>query len=214
MKKVAVISGSAGFLGQSIASKLASEGFELALLYHHTEPQGNHKKYQCDFSHPEEIRNTIQKVEADFGQIDLALHAAEPKISRIRLADMTPEEFETLTRPSILGAFTYLRECAAVMKKQKSGTLIGITSEAINEDEVTQKMGSYVPAKFALHGILREFREELKPWNIAVHEIRPGFMAGGLNNDLPKAAFEIAEKNWGPLETPRSIAEKIASLLS
>lgn len=212
MKKVAVISGSAGYIGQAIASKLEADGFELALLYHHTKPANAGKAYQCDFSSPIEITETIEKIEKEHGRIDVAIHAAEPKISRVRLADMAPEQFESLTRASILGAFTFLKECARVMKEQKSGILIGITSEAIDGDTAIQKMGSYVPGKYALHGILRELRGELKPWNIQVHEVRPGFLPGGLNDDLPQAAFEIAEKKWGPLETPEDIAEKISAL--
>lgn len=213
MNKVAVISGASGFLGAAVAKQLSADGFDLALLYHTmplTEP--GHKNYQCDFSDADAISKTVEQIHKDFGKIDLVVHAAEPKVLRKGLLELTPAEFESKLTPSVLGAFTFLTSIGRIMKAQKSGTIIGVTSEAIEDSEPTKKMGAYIPSKFALHGILRELRGELALFGVSVHEVVPGFMAGGLNSDLPKAAYQIAERIQGPLQTPEDIARIISDI--
>jgi NAD(P)-dependent dehydrogenase (short-subunit alcohol dehydrogenase family) len=75
-------------------------------------------------------------------------------------------------------------------------------------------LGAYIPAKYAVQGMLVMLREELSPQGVRVYSVAPGFMHGGMNSDVPMAFAEmIREKSdTKKLTTAVDVAERVAYL--
>lgn len=215
----AVISGGLGFLGSAMVRALAERQFLCAVLYHSATPKSaedfartlpgkGHTAWRVDFSEPEIVSASMKTIAEAVGPYDVLVHTAEPRLVRKQLLDTTLHEFKHRLDAGVLGAFEFLRSGARNMPN--GGDIVAVTTEGVLSGAMPKKMGAYMPAKFALHGVLEVFRTELASKGIRVHEIAPGFLPGGLNSDLP-SAFLSAQSKTG--DTPEAIANRIISLL-
>lgn len=219
--RVAIISGGAGYIGGAIAEKLSKDGFKIALLYHRTIANfvslshDGHRMYQCDLGREEAVVETIKKIVADFnGIIDVCVHAAESKIYRSSIRDLSGTEFRKHFDVGVFGGFNLFNTVAHHMKR--GGVMIGITTVYTKPRTYASKIGAYIPAKCALNGLLRVLSKELAPGNIRVHAVAPGFLPAGMNSDLPSAVAKfIYEKNSGKKHTTiKDVVEKVSYLCS
>lgn len=200
-KKIAVIAGAGGAVGSATSLHLKDAGFEVVEL----------SRAQCDFTDAAALQEVVRHIHARYGHIDVGVYAAWPKIQRKKLADTDPKTFAAELTLSVGAAFNFFHALSPIMQTQKSGVLIGITSSVVETSSYPGAMGGYVPAKFALHGILQTLKSELEPFSVQVHEVAPGLMRAGLNKDLPERLFTFIEEK-GPLQTPDDIASEITTL--
>lgn len=56
-------------------------------------------------------------------------------------------------------------------------------------------MGAYAASKFAMEAVTDSLRQELRPWNVSVSAIEPGF----IRTPLVTNSFAAFEKNWDEL---------------
>lgn len=220
---MAVISGGAGYIGGAIAKKLAKEGFKIAVLYHHTagdlflssKTNSGQRAYQCDLRQEKAVAETINKIVEDHGgAIDVCVHAAETKIRRALLKDLSSAEYKEQFAVGVFGGFNLF---SAVARHMKPGSvIIGITSVYTASPAYAPKIGAYIPAKCALHGLLRVLSKELAAENIRVCAVAPSFLPAGMNSDLPPAVAKfIYEKNSGQKPaTVEDVAEAVSYLCS
>jgi NAD(P)-dependent dehydrogenase (short-subunit alcohol dehydrogenase family) len=224
--KVAVISGGVGAVGQALALALAREGYAIAVLYRglHEEDVSALKKslgddavfIAADVNSPEATAKAIKEVATVCGRIDVAIHAAAGKIARKRLFDLDAASFQGQLETSVLGAFNLFKPVAEIMKGQKSGVIIGITSAVVEPGAQAARMGAYAVGKFALRGLLRELHRELAPDGIRVLAVAPDLMKTPLNADLPDKYFEfsVQRSQAEKLMTPQDVAASVLFLLS
>ncbi|KKW45140.1 MAG: 3-oxoacyl-[acyl-carrier protein] reductase [Parcubacteria group bacterium GW2011_GWA2_56_21] len=223
-RKVVVISGGMGGVGRAAAAAFAREQYRTVVLYRHSseEDLATVKALlpdepifiQCDIRDAQETARTIDTVLSSTGRIDVAVHTAVGPIMRKKLLMMDAAGFRSQFETGFFGAFNLFRPIAAIMKQQKSGTLIGITSSAIESSSTAARMGAYTVGKIALRGLLRELHRELSPAGIRVLAIAPDLMHTRLNADLPEKFFETVVGHAGgrALMTPEEVAGAIAAL--
>lgn len=203
--KVAVISGGMGSVGRAVVTTLAQEGYRVVVLYRNSKKEdisavrrslpGEHLFIRCDVRNVEDMRRMVDDIMSSIGQIDVAVHAAADPIVREKILTMDNQVFRSQFEAGFFGAFNFLQSVAQIMKRQKSGRLIAITSSVIESPTTPARTGAYTVAKIALRGLLRELHRELSPSGILVFAVAPGLMRTGLNSDLPEKFFEIAEEH-------------------
>lgn len=224
---VAIISGASGFVGQAIAKRLRGDGFTIAFLYYGAPSaeaakmlsslgNGKHGAFFCDFTQSETIASLVETIESECGRIAVCVHAAAAPLVRKKISDVDQKEFEKEFAVQVFGGFALFRAVARRMREYQHGTMIAITSAAIEPNVASGAMGGYIPAKYALRGMLREFARELAPYHITVHAVAPGFLAGGLNADLPKHVLDFMNTRnpMGNAVTPDDVAEVVSFLCS
>ena len=226
-KKVIVVSGGMGGIGQSIVRKLASDGHVVHILYNST-PQDAvdsflgtltnpemHTAHVCDICDINAVQNTISEIIRQSHHIDVCIHGAVSKLVRRRISLITPDEFKQQFEVTAFGGLNLLQTVVAHMKRAGSGSIIGITTRALEPESPPTTMAGYICAKHALRGILREFHADVSTNNIRVNAIAPDFVDTPLHNDLPPRALEIIKSNRNtPLTTPDDIATLCAYLCS
>ena len=211
-QKVAIISGAAGYLGREVVRQLSKRGYDLALLYHSNPPaqvRSTDRVYQCDFADPVQIKQAVGQAHRDLSSINVAVHCAEPRILRGKMEKLTESEIKQNLETSILGAVAFWQSVARVMSKD--GHVFGITSAIL--DQPDSPVSPYWIAKMAQRDYLNSLRKEVGS-KISVHEIVPGFMAGGLNSDLPAVARELAVQRGYKVSTPEAVAQEIVAKIS
>ena len=224
--QVVVISGSTGYVGQAVAKRFAEQGMRVALMYSSSKDAAEklraslahtgHHLYQCDIQNEQAVKGCIEQVEKEMGPITIALHAAGLKLTRKPLLATTTQELEEQLAVNTVGSFHFLTACGRVMKEHKHGVLIGITTIGVDVPSATKSLGAYVPAKFALQGMLTMLKEELASSGVRVYSIAPGFMPEGMNADIPRAFVHIlrSKSPSGTLASAEDVAEKMLYLCS
>lgn len=175
----------------------------------------------ADMTHEDEIKEMIQKVMDHYGRIDILVNnAGRGYDATIEAID--PEKFRELFQLNILAPVIAMQQVIPIMKKQKSGAIINISSGTSLMK--LPGMSAYSSLKRALNGISFTAQEELADTGIKVSVIYPYITdtnfeknmidsysaledeGSGHDRDLPKpdSADYVAHKIVEAIETGKS----------
>jgi 3-oxoacyl-[acyl-carrier protein] reductase len=224
-RRIAVVSGATGYVGSEIARALAADGMQIAALYREAAdidaflsdlPGTGHRAYACDLRNEKETGAILAAIERELGPLYVCVHAAGEKPNRKRLIFVDADELRAQLEANVVGSFNFLAECARKMKEHGSGVIVGITSAAVVNTDAARGLGAYVPAKYALQGILAMLRDELASAGIRVYSVAPGLMSGGMNKDMPFAFMEMAKAKSSSkkLATAKDVATMVAACVA
>jgi len=223
MTDVALITGSSRGIGLGVAKHLAGAGYQVvlnsrspideAVLEEFDEasvPVGQVTGDVSDFSEAERI---IKQVIDDFGQIDVLINNAG--INRDGLImRMKEEDFDSVLATNLKGAFNMSRHVTQVMLKQRSGTIINMSSVV----GVTGNAGqtNYAASKSGLIGLTKALARELSSRHITVNAIAPGYveteMTDALSDKIKKQMLDqIPLKRFGQVE---EVAQTVEFLIN
>jgi len=225
MSKLIIISGGMGGIGRACAERLAHDGHALVLLYKNT-PRDEvdtflsslpgphqHRGFSCDITDRDAINAVIQTIEESSAGIDICIHAAVSPLVRRRISLIDPNDFRQQFEVTTFAALHFFQAVATHMKKRNAGSIIGLTTAALEPGSGPTTMAGYVCAKYALYGILREFSQDLAPNNIRVNAVAPDFIDTPLHRDLPEAARTmIRAQHDSHAISPAAVAETVAYL--
>lgn len=226
-QKIAIVSGAFGYVGLEISKQLAQDGMSVAMLYHNddsylvgqklSELSGEgHRAYACDLGDQKSLQTVLNTIESDMGCFSVCVHVAGKKPQRKTLTASSEEDLRSQFEGNVMTSFNFLSLCARKLQERKDGVIVGITTVGVIAPEATRSLGTYIPAKYAVQGMLAMLKEEMKQFSIRVYSVAPGFMHGGMNSDIPKAfADMIKEKNDSKrLTSATDVAERVAYLCS
>jgi NAD(P)-dependent dehydrogenase (short-subunit alcohol dehydrogenase family) len=108
-----------------------------------------------------------------FGRIDVLVNNAASFYAGY-FEELTPEQFDRQLRTSLLGPMNVTRAVLPVMRRQRSGHIISISSSAgiaAGFDFVS----AYAASKFGLEGWMESMQAEVAPFGINTTIVNPGF---------------------------------------
>jgi NAD(P)-dependent dehydrogenase (short-subunit alcohol dehydrogenase family) len=193
MNKLALITGGSGYIGEAIMQRFRERGYM---------PVSLSRQEGIDITDEASVEKAVKTAVAEYGQVYACVHAAASRFERKLLLSITPDSFDAELLVAARGAYLLARSTKPHLAKEAA--FIGITTEAVEHDEPVSLTGAYVPAKYALRGVLRMLAAELP----RVYAVAPGFLPGGLNSDIPLAAREMLAKKY---ESPT--VQEIAALV-
>ncbi|RYZ02741.1 MAG: SDR family NAD(P)-dependent oxidoreductase [Myxococcales bacterium] len=107
-----------------------------------------------------------------FGRIDVAVNNAASFYAGY-FEELSPEQFERQFATGVIGPMNVTRAALPVMRKQRSGHLVAISSSAgLTGFEFCS---AYAASKFALEGWMESLAPEVAPFGIATTIVSPGF---------------------------------------
>jgi NAD(P)-dependent dehydrogenase (short-subunit alcohol dehydrogenase family) len=122
-----------------------------------------------------------------FGRIDVLVNNAGNFYAGF-FEELTPEQFERQLTTNLIGPTNVTRAVLPVMRKQRSGTVVTMSSTA---GIVGQEFCSaYAASKFGLEGWMESLRFEVEPFGIRTTIVEPGFFRTDL---LEKESTAYAE---------------------
>ncbi|HBV22873.1 MAG TPA: oxidoreductase [Jeotgalicoccus sp.] len=178
--KVVLITGAAGGIGLASAKKFAEEGAKLALVDLSAEAVETAAKeikdteiitFGANVTEESEVEKFVQATKEHYGQIDVFLNNAGVNGKTEELVDITKENIESVFAVNVFGVFYGLKHVLAVMKEQKSGSVINMGS--IGSWIGSPSMSPYVASKHAVVGITKSAALEAAEYGVRVNAISP-----------------------------------------
>lgn len=226
--KTALITGASRGIGKSIALKFAEEGANIAFTDLEENEQMkevvksiqdlgvNVKGYPSDASDFDDTQNVVQNILKDFGQIDILVNNAGITQDTL-LMRMTEDQWNKVLSVNLNSVFNFTKAVQRSMLKQKSGSIINMSSVVGVSGNAGQ--ANYAASKAGIIGFTKSVAKELGSRNITCNAIAPGFiiteMTGKLQEDVKKAWEEqIPLKRGGTPEEVANTAVFLASDLS
>jgi NAD(P)-dependent dehydrogenase (short-subunit alcohol dehydrogenase family) len=115
-----------------------------------------------------------------FGRIDVLINNAASFYAGY-FEELTPEQMDRQLRTSLTGPMNVTRAVLPVMRKQRSGHVIAISSSAgLSGFEFGT---AYAASKFGLEGFMESLRPEVAPFGIHTTIVNPGFFRTELLTD-------------------------------
>ena len=195
-----VITGASKGIGRAIALKYAKAGNKVAVCSRtEKDLKALAKKapeniiYQtCDVSDAEDLHNFYDFVKKNFKTIDILVNNAGVFLPGQILSE-EDGNLEMLIETNLYSAYRMSRLFLPDMIKRKKGHVFNMCS--IASIKAYEYGGSYSISKFALYGMSKSMREELKPHNIKVTAVLPGatLTDSWAGTDLPDSRFMKAE---------------------
>ncbi len=201
--KVALITGASKGIGRGIATQFALQGANVAFTYLSSVEQGmaletelsafgiKAKGYRSDASDAKQAEELINAVAADFGKIDVLVNNAGITKDTL-LMRMTEEQWDEVIRVNLKSVFNTTKAITKIMMKQRSGSIINITSVVGIKGNAGQ--ANYAASKAGMIGFTKSVALELGSRGIRCNAVAPGFIATEmtekLNQDVVKGWLE------------------------
>lgn len=179
-QRVIVTAGASG-IGLAIAKKFRLNGARVAIcdvdaakLQTLAMDMPDLMTAKVDVSNSSQVSQFISEVEASFGGIDVLVNNAGIAGPSAAIEDIEDDDWKQCFDVNIHGAFFMLRAVTPMMKAQKSGAIVNISTGSVFT--LPLKRSPYIASKWAIEGLTRAAARELGPFNVRVNAIRPGFV--------------------------------------
>ncbi len=198
----AVVTGAGAGLGASIAERLASEGYAVALLdqdgdaaSRRAEELTGASAFQVDVSNPEQVADVFSRI----GAVDLLVNNAG--IARFGpLLEQSAADMQAVINVNLMGTALCAQQAAKQMAEQGAGCIINLSS--INAVTPGPNVGLYAATKAAVHNLTILQALEWGPMGVRVNAIAPGFIDAGMSAPFFEQA-SVREKRAGGVPLKR-----------
>ncbi|GAB6138438.1 3-oxoacyl-[acyl-carrier-protein] reductase [Halanaerobaculum tunisiense] len=225
--KIALITGSSRGIGKQIALKLASEGAKIVVNYPveseadsaaqvvaEIEEQGSEAKaIKADVTEMEEVKEMVKEIKQEFGQLDILVNNAGITKDTL-LMRMKEQDWDDVLEVNLKGAFNTTKAVTRLMMKQRSGSIINISSVVGLRGNAGQ--ANYSASKAGLIGLTKSTARELAKRNVTVNAVAPGFIETAMTDELSEEVVEntIDEIPLADLGQPEDVADTVLFLAS
>ncbi|MBC8321806.1 MAG: 3-oxoacyl-[acyl-carrier-protein] reductase [Bacteroidetes bacterium] len=226
--KTALITGAARGIGKAIAMKFASEGANVAfsdLSYDEnmvaTEAELNALGikaigYASNAASFEDSEKLIETVVADFERIDILVNNAGITRDNL-LMRMKEQDWDMVLTVNLKSAFNLTKAVQRIMMKQRSGSIINMSSVVGVSGNAGQS--NYSASKAGMIGFTKSIAQELGSRNIRCNAIAPGFIETDMTHKLSEEVREtwiqsIPLRRSGKPDDVADVATFLASELS
>jgi NAD(P)-dependent dehydrogenase (short-subunit alcohol dehydrogenase family) len=127
---------------------------------------------KLDITSPADAEAAVKAAIERFGRIDVLVNNAA-SFHAGYFEELTPQQMERQLTTSLIGPMNVTRAALPVMRKQRSGKIISISSSA---GLVGFEFGTaYAASKFGLEGWMESLQAEVEPFGIQTLIVNPGF---------------------------------------
>ncbi|WP_162951531.1 3-oxoacyl-ACP reductase FabG [Mycobacterium paragordonae] len=221
--QTAVITGAAQGLGFAIAEQFVAEGARVVLGDVNLEAtQAAAEKLggddvavavRCDVTKSDEVQALLDTALSRFGGLDIMVNNAG--ITRdATMRKMTEEQFDQVINVHLKGTWNGIRLAAAIMRENKRGAIINMSSVSGKVGMIGQT--NYSAAKAGIVGMTKAAAKELAYLGVRVNAIAPGLIRSAMTEAMPQRIWDskVAEVPMGRAGEPSEVASVALFLAS
>ncbi len=199
--KIALVTGASKGIGKSIAMAFAEQGASVAFTYLSSVEKGEAlekelaakgvkaKGYRSDASNFQAAEELITAVVADFGRLDVLVNNAGITADTL-LMRMSEEQFDRVIQVNLKSCFNTVKAATKPFLKQKSGSIINMTSIVGLKGNAGQ--ANYAASKAGIIGFTKSVALEFGSRNIRSNAIAPGF----IETEMTEVLDEKVVQSW------------------
>ncbi len=181
-RRITIVTGATGGIGRAIASKFASEGFNIAIFGRNKSRldlvQSEIKAYgvdavtfQGDVSDESFVKSSINQIYSEFDVIDTLVNNAGIAVFK-KFTESNLEDLKRQVETNIYGVYNFTKAVINNMISRNSGNIINISSLAGKNGFIRGTM--YAATKHAVMGFSKSLMLEVRAHNIRVAAVCPG----------------------------------------
>lgn len=226
MRKTVLITGGSRGLGRACALKFAQLGYNVIINYNNSLKEAvSLETYlkenynisvllvKADISKEDEVINMMNVIKNSFQKIDCLVNNAGIAIDTL-FEDKTVQNFRKIIDVNLIGTFLVSKYIGALMLKEKSGTIINVSSTNAIDTYYPYSL-DYDASKAGVISLTHNLARQFAPY-IRVNCVAPGWINTEMNKELDKEFIEEENKKilLGRFSEPSEIANVIAFLAS
>ena len=217
--RVAIVTGASRGIGRNMALALADAGCAVVIAARSVDENpklpgtihsvaarihsagGTALAVPCDITSEDSVAATVEATLERFGRIDCLINNAG--VVWLAKTEQTPlKRWDLVMRVNLTGTFLFTKAVIPVMRSQKSGSLVAITTSGVLMTDARKNGGSnaYWVSKAAVERLYRGLASELAPDGIAVNCLAPsgvvlteGWELASGGTEVPDAYVEAPE---------------------
>src|ERR671924_545924 len=213
-QKVALVTGSSSGIGYETSLMLARNGFITYATMRNLNKSDNIKLAaikenlpihitELDVTDGASVKNAVQSILSETGRIDVLVNNAGYVLNGA-FEDLAMDEIKAQYETNVFGLISTTQAVLPTMRKQKSGTIVNISSGA---GRFGFPSGSaYASTKFAVEGLSESMSYELEPFGIKVVIVEPGVIRTNFGDGLV-----VAKKSKDPNSPYSQMMQKVAT---
>lgn len=223
--KVALVTGGSRGIGRAIALQLAEAGADVAVNYAGSEAAAAEVaqaieamgrravSLKADVSSSEQADELVQQTISQLGRIDILVNNAGITRDNL-LMRMKEEDFDAVIATNLKGVFNCVKSVTRPMMKQRSGSIINISSVVGATGNAGQV--NYAAAKAGVIGLTKSAAKELASRGITVNAVAPGFIVTDMTDKLNQETKDalLGQIPLSRLGHPEEIAKVVLFLAS
>lgn len=183
LDRVAIVTGAARGIGAATARRLAADGMAVAVV-DLTEPDaqgtvteitgagGRALAVGADVSDADQVAAATGRVAGELGPPTVLVNNAGVLRDNL-LFRMTDDDWDTVVRVHLRGAFLFSRAVQAHMVEAGWGRIVNLSSRSAQGN---RGQANYATAKAGLQGLTKTLAIELGPFGVTVNAVAPGFI--------------------------------------
>lgn len=184
--QVAIVTGSAGGLGQAIARALVEAGAAVGLLdvvQDALDRQADELRtlgvrlqpVAADLADEQAVRAAIGAVERTLGAVSILVNNAGISAARPSIVDVPTDEWQRVLATNLTAVFLCCRAVVPGMRERRSGRIVNIASLAGRSASLLMGI-HYTAAKAGVLGLTRHLAREMAPFGVTVNAVCPGLV--------------------------------------
>jgi len=225
-KRVAVVTGGMGGLGEAICLKLAAMGHHVVTTYSPGNTRSadwikdmkakgyDMRAVQVDVAESDSCQKAVAKIESETGPIDILVNNAG--ITRdMTFKKMGKVDWDAVLRTNLDSVFNMTKPVCDGMVERSWGRIINISS--INGSKGAFGQTNYSAAKSGMYGFTKALALEVARKGVTVNTISPGYIGTKMVLAVPKEVLDskiIPQIPVGRLGKPDEVAGLVAYLCS
>ena len=219
--KIAVVTGASSGIGRATARLFVENGAEvigisrsLKRLEPVAEELGERfHPFELDVSDFDKCQEVVKEIQRDFGRIDVLVNNAGITEDNL-IMRMSKEQWESVIGVNLGGVFNMTRAVVPMMLRQRSGSIINVSSVVGIYGNAGQ--ANYAASKAGIIGFSKSVMKEISKRGVRINVVAPGFietpMTEKLKEDLKRKALEMIP--LGRFGKPEDVAKVILFLAS
>jgi 3-oxoacyl-[acyl-carrier protein] reductase len=226
--KTAIITGAARGIGKAIAIRFAQEGCNIAFTDLTIDENAKAteaeivaygvqvKGYASNAANFEDTHAVVNEIVKDFGRVDILVNNAGITRDGLMIR-MSEQQWDMVINVNLKSAFNFVHALTPIMMKQKSGSIINMSSVVGVHGNAGQ--ANYSASKAGMIGLAKSIARELGSRGVRANAIAPGFIITEMTHQLSEEvreewAKQIPLKRGGTPEDVANTALYLASDLS
>lgn len=195
--KAAVVTGGISGIGYCISEAYCQAGLSQLAIMDYAEnklaleklqqkfPKTKINFYNCDVRKAEQVKNVVEQIHTDFGQIDIFVaNAGIAWTSGAMIDQESDDEWHNVMNVDLNGVYYCAKHVGRIFREQGRGSLVMTASMSAHIVNVPQLQAAYNAAKAGVLHLGKSLAAEWAPF-ARVNTVSPGYIATELSDFVP-----------------------------